>query len=76
MKTKYKFIHFVLAGEFLNEKPVWECRNNKSGDLLSKIFYYKPWKEYCFTQSVQGIVFNDGCLVDTIDFIKQLNKEK
>lgn len=76
LKTKYKFIHFVETEEVVSGKKVWDCRNNKSNDLLSKIFYYKPWNEYCFTQSDRNILFNNGCLKDTINFIEQLNKTR
>lgn len=72
MKTKYKFIHFVDTGEKFNEKTVWDCRNNKSDDILSRIFYYKPWKQYCFTQYAQDAIFNSSCLQDTINFMEQL----
>lgn len=75
MKTNYKYIHFVETEELCNGKTVWDCKNNRSKDILAKIFYYKPWKEYCFSQYENNIIFNNGCLTDTIDFIKQLNSE-
>jgi hypothetical protein len=71
LKTEYKYIHFVEGGIF-NNKPQYLCRNNKSKSILALIFYYKEWKQYCFTQYEQNVVFNDGCLKDIIDFIKQL----
>lgn len=73
MKTKYKYIHFEETDEVINDEKVWSCKNNRTKVILSKIFFYKQWKEYCFTQWEQGVIFNDGCLLDTIDFIKQLN---
>ena len=76
MKTRYKYIHFIETDEVIHDKKVWECRNNKTDAILSKIFYYKTWKQYCFTQWEQGTVFNDGCLSDTIDFIKQLKERE
>ena len=74
MKTKYKYIHFVETEELVTNKKVWECRNNRTKDILSDILYYKPWKEYCFAPREQGVIFNSGCLVDIADFIKQLNE--
>lgn len=74
MKTKYKYIHFIEIEELVGEKKVWECRNNKNNALLSQIFYYVPWRQWCFTQYEQNIVFSADCLADTIDFIKQLNE--
>lgn len=73
--TKYKHIHFIETSELCDNKTVWDCKNNKSQDILAKIFYYTPWKQYCFTQYSQNVVFNDGCLTDIVDFLKQLNGE-
>jgi len=72
MKSKYKYIHFIETDELVNGRKVWECKNNRTKAILAKLFYYKQWKQYCFTQYEQGVIFNDGCLADTIDFIKQL----
>ena len=73
MKLKYKYIHFEETSEIVGGKVVWVCKDNKRNDILSKIFYYKLWREYCFTQEQQDVIFDDGCLADIIDFIKQLN---
>jgi len=71
LKTKYKYISFVKS-----EHPgiEYNCINNKSKAVLAYIFYYKKWKEYCFSQAEQGVIFNDGCLLDLVNFIQQLNK--
>jgi hypothetical protein len=74
MKTRYKYIHFEKTEEIVHSERVWNCCNNRSGKILAKVFYYKPWKEYCFTQAEQDVVFNDGCLLDMVDFIRQLNE--
>jgi hypothetical protein len=76
MKTNYKYIHFVISREVCNGKKVWECRNNKTNHVLAEIFWYKPWEEWCFTQADKNIVFNSGCLKDTIDFINQLTNNE
>lgn len=75
MKTKYKYIHFVEAegeNKTVSGKTAYECKNNKTKTTLAIIFWYQPWKEYCFTQADSNVIFNDGCLIDTIDFIRQL----
>ena len=78
MKAKYKFIHFIESkdGELTAENKIgYECRNNKTGKVLAYIFYYELWKGYCFTQADAQIIFNDKCLVDIIDFLKQLKED-
>ena len=75
IKTKYKYIHFVDAtgeNKTVNGKPAFECRNNRTKSVLALIFWYTPWKEYCFTQFEQSVIFNKGCLSDVQHFITQL----
>lgn len=77
LKRKFRYIHFVEAsGEnvLVNGKPAYECRNNRTKAELAIIFWYLPWKEYCFTQSAQKIIFNNTCLADVQNFIEQLNQ--
>lgn len=76
MKVKYKYIHFVEASgdnKYVNGKHAYECINNRTKSELAIIFWYAPWKEYCFTQSAQGVIFNNTCLADVQNFIEQLN---
>jgi hypothetical protein len=68
---KYRFI--VIAqenGELFSKKPIYKIRNIKTNALLGQVFWYSPWRCYCFTQSESGVVFNDGCLKDVVDFIE------
>ncbi len=70
MKTEYKYINFKI----IEEKPktkVWGCYNNKSDFLLGEIKWHGAWRQYCFFPSA-GTVFNNGCLVNIINFINQL----
>jgi hypothetical protein len=72
LKTKYKYISFVES----NHKGIaYDCINNRTKTVLAYIFYYKKWNEYCFSQANQGMIFNDGCLLDVVNFIQQLNKK-
>lgn len=76
LKTKYKYIHFVEAtgdNKTVNGKPAYQCKNNRTKSELAIILWYSPWKEYCFTQSAQGVIFNNSCLADVQHFIEQLN---
>lgn len=70
MKTKYKYIHFVKIESKL-KTSVWSCLNNKFGTELGRIKWYVPWRRYSYFPTVQA-VYDDGCLDDISDFIKQL----
>lgn len=67
MKTKYKYIEFV-PGQ--NEK-VWTVWNNKNGNYLGTIEFYKTWKEWEFCPE-KNTGYTLICLLDLADFIKQL----
>lgn len=67
---KYKYITIKQVGkELFENKPVYRVYNNKSGDQLAIISWYKPWKEYVFS-SKENCVFNNTCLRDVLDFIE------
>lgn len=72
MKTKYKHIYFVEFPVAL-KKPAYLCRNNKTSGELGKILYYPLWRKYVF-EGFEGCVFDEKCLADIIDFMKQLSK--
>ncbi len=71
MKTKYKHIHFEQIEDYY-KKARWSCRNNRSGDEVGSVFWYEPWRRYCFSQADEGILFDTGCLQDIINFMEQL----
>jgi len=73
MKTRYKHIHFDKVTEDFANKPMYYCMNNKTKLWLADVFYYKPLKKYCF-RSYEDAVFDESCLVDITDFLKQLNQ--
>ena len=75
MNTKYKHIHFEIDEYWKttlgSEKDVWVCYSNKPTSELGYISWYPAWKQYVVNFNVDA-VFNQNCLVDIIDFIKQL----
>ena len=71
MKTQYKFIHFEQH-ELAPDN--WICRNNKSKGVLGFVTYYAPWWQWVFVPQAD-IVLSDSCMMDIVDFLKQL-KEK
>ena len=79
MKTKYKYIYFIeMSLDMSDNKTIraYECRNNKSNDILGYIYWYPNWRDFVFTQADSRVIFNSSCLLDIVDFIKQIKKEQ
>ncbi len=73
MKTKYKFINFKEIQKDTSARPIYNIFNNKSNEELGGISYYHRWKQYVFYINPEAdAIFNDSCLLDIVDFIKQL----
>lgn len=70
MKTKYRYISFVPAGDGL-----WLCFNTKAGDVLMIIEYYKPWKQWVSSGTVPDAVFSHDCHTNIAHFLQQLNEK-
>ena len=70
---RYRYITIEQRnGEIFEGKPVYRIFNNKSGDQIGMISFYKAWNQYVHSSS-EGCVFNESCLRDVIDFIKKVN---
>jgi len=66
---KYRFITIEQRDKELFEcKPLYRVFNNKSGDQLAVLSWYKPWKCYVFS-SHEGCLFDESCLRDVLDFL-------
>lgn len=48
---------------------------NKKGELLGKIFFWKKWKKWIWEQE-QDIIMTYDCLQDVVDFLKEIKQEK
>lgn len=70
---RYRYIHFKRAAEDHAGRPMFLCLNNRSQMELAKVFWYAEWKQFCFTQSAEGVVFNNTCLADIKDFLDKAN---
>jgi hypothetical protein len=70
MKTKYRFINFVQKSELQ-----WSVWNNRSNDFLGEVIFYKPFKKWELSLE-QNVGFTKECLLDVVDFIKQLESQK
>lgn len=69
---KYKYINIKQVNEEIFEnRPVYRIFNNKSGDQLGIISWYKPWKDYVFSTK-EGCVFDKGCMADILKFMESI----
>jgi len=68
MELKYEYVHFVQIENPGRKTELWECRNNRSGDVLGIVKWYGAWRQYCFFPN-RNTIFNIGCLHTTADFI-------
>jgi len=69
-KYKYMTIRVRAAEPVFEGKPEYEVINSKTKAILGLIYWYKPWKEYVFTQYQQSNIFNNSCLHDLLDFME------
>ena len=49
--------------------------SKSSADILGRISWYSPWRQYCFT-TFSDTVWNKDCLTTVETFIKQLMNER
>lgn len=68
MKTKYKYIEFVMVD------GRWVCRNRTSRLVLCEVERYRRQYVMCFADL--EAIFSDDCLTDIAHFLQQLNEEK
>ncbi len=74
MEKVYKFITIKPSSLGLHGgKQLYVIINNKSGDEIGYVCYYSPWRQYCF-RTYEHCIFNVDCLLNVIDFIKELKK--
>ncbi len=60
------------------EKPLYRIYTNKAKPVeIGMIYWYKPWKQYCFTcrPGQPESVYNNECLKDVLDFIDKVIPE-
>lgn len=70
LKTKYRHTHFEKDGR----EWIWWNNNNK--DMLGRVFYYPPWRQYVSGNHKEPDIFNNSCHDDVSHFLTQLNKQK
>lgn len=70
METKSKYMKFDKVGD-TGKTEIWNVTNKLSGFLLGQIRWCGPWRQYAFMPSPNG-VFNNGCMTDIQNAIKEL----
>ena len=71
----YKYITIEQRDdEMFNKHPVYRIYNNRSKEEIGILSYYKPWRQYVFS-SQPDCVFNNTCLLDVLDFMKNHTKK-
>jgi hypothetical protein len=71
----YEYISVAWAGSSKSGKTqVYNVTNNRSGDLLGRISWYGPWRQYVFMP--EPSLYSHGCLEDLADFLGWLRKRK
>ena len=72
----YRFIQIRQDGdEKFEGMPVYRILNNKSGEQLGILSWYKPWRQYVLSSQPE-CVFNDSCLRDVLDFMGSISGRK
>lgn len=71
---KFRFINIRPRGDDFEGKPVYGVYNNRSGEQIAILSFYRPWKQYVFS-SHDGCVFNDSCLQDVLTFMAEQLQE-
>ncbi len=67
---KYKYITIMQENnEVFEGHPVYRIYNNRKKSQIGILSFYKPWKEYVFSSQPE-CVFNNTCLMDVLDFMK------
>ena len=74
MKTRFKFVHFVLT-ETKVWGTVWSCRSNANEWQIGQVYWYPRWRRYCYFPT-EETVYDVGCLEDIVVFIRELMRDR
>ena len=70
MTTEYKYLSFIELKPKAKTK-VFAVKNKLSDGHLGNVYWYAPWRKYCFFP-IPYSIFDAGCLADIQDFINKL----
>ena len=68
-----KWLRFMVTEK--KPKTVVLDVQNRADQLLGKIKWNGPWRQYVYYNLGIDAQFNDGCLKDIADVLSSLNKE-
>ncbi len=73
MEKTYKYIKIVEVSR-KKKTSIYCVYNIKSGDLIGRIEWYIPWRQYCVIP-LADTIYSAGCLKDISDFISIAKEE-
>jgi len=74
MESKWLEFKF-LSTSFSGKTFTWNVVSKTKGNILGKVSWYGPWRQYAFFPVVSTI-FNSGCLSDIQKFIDSKMEER
>lgn len=70
----FNFTELIVSEYYQDGHQSWAIRTNrKDSKIIGRIYYFDGWKKYIF-ESYNSIVWDESCLQNIIDFLKELNK--
>lgn len=72
---KSEWLRFLLL-EKKQKTSIWRVESN-NGEQLGLIRWYPQWRQYCFFNNTDNMIYAQSCLKDIANFIKeQMDKRK
>lgn len=82
IKTRYKFIHFIVIDPMPGRKTmkIGVMNNSNPQSCLSIIKWYPPWRKYCMFYepdvfNLKSVMMDKSCLDDISEFLANLNQQ-
>lgn len=72
--SESKWLKFILVND-TGKTVIIDVESKKSGELLGYINWFSHWRQYAFFPS-SGMVFNQECMSDIIQKLKELMDER
>ena len=72
----YKYIRVVASPEQdkYGGKLTWLILNKRRNDLLGRIIWYQPWRQWV-AQMAEGAAWSSDCLTDVQDAMAKIGRE-
>ncbi len=77
MKTEFQYIRMVEEPNPGKKTRRFAIVNKHQDVELGQIKWYGAWRQYCFFPTPEcETIWNFGCLVDVMNFLKELKEER